>query len=250
MNNMLPDNFKNEVYKYAKVVFLSSLLFVGFSTYISLRRGYYDLYIINKVLAGVAAIDFSIIILLGPLSRLFNFVDKHLQLRKEFGIVGMVLAVTHAVSSFFFLSNKFPLTFYFEKQLLPFIFGLIAIAILIGLFIISFEKIIILLGRARWWKISYWGMRVLFALTVLHVFVMKWNGWVDWYMKGGTKELVHPEWPGGGLLVGWFVAFVLLVRIAELFGPRIGKIMWYLTVVLLPIIYFLTFWRGTSLFLK
>lgn len=247
---MLTESLKYELQKYAKVVFVSVLLFVGFSTYISLRRGYYDLYIINKVLAGVAAIDFSIIILLGSLSRLFNFVDKHLELRKEFGIVGMVLAVTHAVSSFFFLSNKFPPKFYFENQLLPFIFGLIAIAILISLFIISFEKIIILLGRDRWWKISYWGMRGLFVLTILHVFVMKWNGWVDWYMKGGTKELVHPEWPGGGLIVGWFLAFTLLVRSAELFRPRIGKIVWYLTVVLLPIIYFLTFWRGSYIFLK
>ncbi len=247
---MLSDHLKYELHKYAKVIFLSILLFVGFSTYISLRRGYYDLYIINKVLAGVAAIDLSIIILLGPLSRLFGFVDKHLELRKEFGIVGMVFAITHAVSSFFFLSNKFPFKFYFEKQLLPFIFGLIAVVILICLLIISFEKIIIRLGRARWWKMSYWGMRVLFVSVILHVFVMKWNGWVDWYMKGGTKELIHPEWPGGGLIVGWFMAFALLMRIAELLGPRIGKIMWYLTIILLPIIYFLTFWRGASIFLK
>lgn len=247
---MLSNNLSNELQKYTKVLLVSASLFIGFSIYISLRRGYYDLYIINKVLAGVAAIDFAIIILLGPLSRLFVFADKHLELRKEFGIVGMILALSHAVSSFFFLSNKFPLTFYFERQLIPFIFGLFAAAVLIGLFIISFEKIIIMTGRAKWWKMNYWGMRTLFVLVILHVFVMKWNGWIDWYMKGGTKELVHPEWPGGGLIVGWFVAFALLMRFAELLGPRIGKIMWYLTVVLLPIIYFLTFWRGASIFLK
>jgi len=247
---ILPESLKHEFKKYAKVIFVSIILFAGFSIYISQRRGYYDLYIINKVLAGVAAINFSIIILLGPLSRLFNFVDRHIELRKEFGIVGMVLAITHAVSSFFFLSSRFPLKFYFEKQLLTFVFGLISVAILICLFVISFEKIIIRLGRARWWKMSYWGMRLLFVLVILHVFVMKWNGWVDWYMKGGTKELVHPEWPGGGLIVGWFVAFALLMRIAELLGPRIGKIMWYLTVILLPIIYFLTFWRGASILIK
>lgn len=250
MNIMLSDNLRNELKKYTKVLLVSVFLFIGLSIYISLRRGYYDLYIINKVLAGVAAIDFSIIILLGPLSRLFVFVDKHLELRKEFGIVGMILALSHAVSSFFFLSNKFSLIFYLETQVKPFIFGLFAVIILIGLFVISFEKIIIKLGRARWWKMNYWGMRTLFVLVILHVFVMKWNGWIDWYINGGTKELVHPEWPGGGLIVGWFVAFALLMRIAEFLGPRIGKIMWYLTVILLPIIYFLTFLRGASIFLK
>jgi len=247
---MLSDNLRNELQKYIKVFLVSTSLFIGFSIYISLRRGYYDLYIINKVLAGVAAIDFGIIILLGPLSRLFNFVDKYLELRKEFGIVGMIFALSHAVSSFFFLSNKFSLIFFLETQVKPFIFGLFAVIILIGLFVISFEKIIIKLGRARWWKMNYWGMRILFILVILHVFVMKWNGWIDWYMKGGTKELVHPEWPGGGLIVGWFVAFALLIRFAELLGPRVGKIMWYLMVVLLPVIYFLTFWRGYFIFLK
>ena len=75
------------------------------------------------------------------------------------------------------------------------------------------------IGRERWWQLQYWGMRITFVLVFLHVFIMKWGGWVKWYKVGGGKELVHPEWPGAGLLIGWFMAFVVLVRLAEFISP-------------------------------
>lgn len=241
-------HFWAEFRKYSIVLLVSALLFIGFSEYIALRRGYYDLYIANKVFAGVAAINFGIIFLLGPLTRLFNFADHYLELRKEFGIVGFFLALFHVVASFFLLPQKFSIEYFFTRGMGPFIFGLIATILLIFTFIISFEKIINLLGRARWWKMQYWGMRAIFIFTVLHVFVMKWKGWVEWYQVGGGKGLAHPNLPGAGLLVGWFMIFVLLIRIAELFGRRAGRVMWYTTVIFLPLIYLFTFWRGSTNF--
>ena len=70
---------------------------------------------------------------------------------------------------------------------------------------------------------------------------------MNWYLSSGGKELVHPEWPGAGILIGWFMFFVILFRIAEYVNPKLGKIFWYLSVILLPIVYVLTFWWGIQL---
>jgi len=100
------------------------------------------------------------------------------------------------------------------------------------------------IGREKWWQLQYWGVRLVFVFILLHVFIMKWGGWVKWYQVGGSKELVYPEWPGAGLLVGWFMAFVVLVRLAEFIGPKPGRAAWYGSVILLPVIYIATFWWG------
>ena len=92
-----------------------------------------------------------------------------------------------------------------------------------------------------------WGLRLIFGLVVSHVFVMKMGGWIGWYKVGGGKELVHPEWPGAGLLVGWFMVFVVLIRLAEFGGRRFGRIVWYVSVLALPVVYLVTFWWGRRL---
>ena len=95
---------------------------------------------------------------------------------------------------------------------------------------------------------QYWGIRSVFLLVFLHVFVMKWSGWVGWYRRGGGKELIHPEWPGAGLLVGWFMAFVVLLRLSEFVSPKLRRVIWYVSSISLPIIYIATFWWGNQLF--
>jgi hypothetical protein len=205
------------------------------------------LYIANKAFAGTAAILLGVIFLLGPLSRLFDFADRYLELRKEIGVVGMLFAFAHVLSSFFFLPHKFPMGDFFSKSLLTTLFGLIATGVLLFVFLISRHAIMTWLTPRRWWPMQYWGLRIIFVFTALHVFVMKWSGWIMWYKNGGGPELVHPEWPGGGLLVGWFIAFVICIRIAELFGRTVGRCVWYLSIVGLPIAYYLTFTFGGKL---
>ena len=220
------------------------LLFVILSIYLFYRRGYYDLYIANKIFAGVAAVLLGIILLIGPGSRLFSFPDRYVQYRKEIGIVAFFLAFIHSVVSFFFLPSKFPLSAFLGTLNWPFIFGLAATIILVAIFFISNDRVMAAIGRERWWRLQYWGVRLTFILIFLHVFVMKWSGWVKWYKVGGSKELLRPEWPGAGLLVGWFIAFVLLVRSAEFVSPKLGRVAWYGSAILLPVIYIATFWWG------
>ncbi len=219
-------------------------LFMLFSVYLYNRRGFYDLYIMNKVFAGEAAVLLGIVLLIGPLSRFFSFPDRYVQYRKELGIVAFFFAIAHGISSYYFLPNRFPVDIFYGALWWPFVFGLAGIIFLIGIFIIGNNFVMRKMDPRVWWPLQYWGVRIVFALTALHVFVMKWSGWISWYQKGGAKELVHPEWPGAGLLVGWFMVFVIFVRIAELGGQKLGKTAWYVSVIVLPIIYIATFWWG------
>lgn len=237
-------NWKYQFQQYGAALAVTVLLFVILSVYLFFRRGYYDLYIANKIFAGVSAILLGIVLLLGPLSRLFSFPDRYVEYRKEMGIVAFFLAFIHSIVSLFFLPSKFPLARFIEKLNWPFIFGLIATIILIAIFFISNNRAMNAIGREKWWRWQYWGARFAFALIFLHVFIMKWGGWVKWYKVGGGKELARPEWPGAGLLVGWFMVFVVLVRLAEFVSPKLGRTIWYVSVIFLPVIYIATFWWG------
>ena len=237
-------NWKYQFEQYGAALIVAIPLFIILSFYIFYRRGYYDLYIANKVFAGVAAILLGIVLLIGPLSRLFSFPDHYVQYRKELGIIAFFLALIHGFVSFFFLPSKFPLTGFIEKLNWPFIFGLIATMALMAIFFISNNRALNAIGKIRWWQLQYWGVRLTFIFVFLHVFIMKWGGWLDWYKSGGSKGLVHPEWPGAGLLVGWFMVVVVLMRLAEFVSPKLGRIAWYASTIVLPAIYIATFWWG------
>lgn len=228
-------DWKYQFRQYAVAVVWAFLFFGLLSLYIFYRRGYYDLYIANKAFAGSGAILLAIVFILGPLSRFFNVFDRYLQYRKEVGIVAFFLALTHGLVALFFLPAAFNW---------PFVFGLAGLAVLVILFFISNSWVENRLGTERWWRLQNWGLRVVVGLTILHVFVMKYAGWINWYKVGGEAFLVHPELPGGGLLVGWFLIFVFLVRLSEFGGVRFGRLVWYFCVLALPIVYLFTFWWG------
>ncbi len=93
-------------WEYGVAIVIGVLFFVGLSVYLYYRRGYYDVYIANKIFAGTSAILLGIVLLLGPLSRAYDRFDRWLKYRKEIGIIAFVLALTHSITSFFFLTEK------------------------------------------------------------------------------------------------------------------------------------------------
>jgi DMSO/TMAO reductase YedYZ heme-binding membrane subunit/predicted heme/steroid binding protein len=241
---MMKIDWKYQLRQYAVALILAALIFVSLSLYIFFRRGYYDLYIANKAFAGDAAMLLGIIFLLGPLSRFFAIFDRYIQYRKEIGMVAFFLALAHSLVSFFFLPSKFTVGRYLSAINWPFIFGLTGLILLVILFFISNGWMENKIGAKRWWWLQNWSLRLVVILTVLHVFVMKYAGWIRWYAVGGESFLAHPELPGGGLLVGWFLVFALLVRGAEFGGVKFGRMVWYLSVIGLPVVYLFTFWWG------
>lgn len=237
-------DWKYQFQQYGVALATAIPLFVILSVYLFYRRGYYDLYIANKIFAGVATILLGITLLIGPFSRLFSFPDRYIQNRKELGIVALFLALIHEIVSLFFLSSKFQLSGFLGTLNWPFIFGLTATIVLVAIFCISNDRAMAVIGRKKWWKLQQWGVRFAFILVILHVFIMKWSGWVKWYKVGGSSDLIHPEWPGAGLLVGWFMTFVVLVRFAEFISLKLGRVACYASIIVLPVIYIAIFWWG------
>lgn len=201
---------------------MASVIFLFLSFYLFLRRGYYDLYIINKVLAGTSTILLGFVLLLGPFSRLYQIFDRFLIYRKELGIIAFFFALIHGLASFFFLPSHFSFP-YFQKNFAVFWLGFSGLLVLTFLFLVSFEKIIEKIGRPRWWSFQVWGVRLAACLIFLHLFLMKYPGWIKWLQIGGSADLKRPFLPPASLLVGLFGFFVFSVRIFELLGEKLAR---------------------------
>lgn len=198
------------------------VVFVGF--YLYLRRGYlFDAppsadawFVPNKAIATGGALLLAFTFLIGPLTRYFNRFDTWLAYRKEIGIVGGLLAISHGFISFFALPKKFP-----QDRLMASMqeepWGLLGAILLILLFIASFRRVIDWMGGVPWWFFQRWGLRLVVLFTVLHVGLMKWSGWKKWFLEGvpKTPELAHPWMTPASILAAIFVAWVVLVRLYE-----------------------------------
>lgn len=226
---------KNQLTQYSIALAAALAIFLPLSVYLYFRRGYYDLYIANKAFAGAAAALLGLILLIGPLNRFCGWGKSWLQYRKELGIVAFILTAVHVLVSL----PPWPWRFSWS-----FVYGLTAITVLSVIFLISNNFSQKRIGFKRWWRLQYWGARLAFLLVGLHVFLMKWPGWVNWYRLGGGPKLVRPDWPGAGLLVGWFMVFVVLIRLAEWIRPSFGRATVYFAAVALPLIYLASFWWG------
>lgn len=101
-------NRKHQFQQYGFALLIATLLYTIMSFYLFNRRGYYDLYIVNKIFAGVSAILLGIILLIGSGSRLFSFPDRFIRYRKGLGITAFFAALAHFISSFFFCRQNFP----------------------------------------------------------------------------------------------------------------------------------------------
>jgi len=209
-------------YVIALLIATALTVFMGF--YLFIRRGYFFdapptadmLYVPNKAIVGAGTVLLAFAFLIGPIVRYFDRFDKWLGYRKEIGIVGGFLVFFHAIISYFLLPLKFPQA-YLTFDSLQFSAGLIGIFLLIFLFIISFKKAIDLIGASRWWFLQRWGLRLVILFTLIHVYSMKWSGWMKWLKQSGapTVELANPQMAGLGILVMLFVTWVVIVRLYE-----------------------------------
>src|SRR3989338_10107917 len=101
---------------YSKPFLVTILFFFFFSFYLYLRRGYFDLYIANKVFGSVPVATLALVAMIGPLSRAYQRFDGWVLVRKELGILAMFLAVIHGIISLFFLPGKFKPDYYFSPE--------------------------------------------------------------------------------------------------------------------------------------
>lgn len=193
----------------------------GLILYLTARRGYFDLSIVNKSLASASLILLGIILLIGPLSRLYQRFDTWVNYRKELGILAFLLGAVHVYLSMFSLAKRGPFGLFQSRPLVAYS-GLLGLLIMAYLFIISFEKIKQKIGVSQWWRMQYWGARITGAAIFVHMSVFKYSEWNTW-LSGKAENLARPDWPPVSLLVAIFFAFVILTRLSEAINAKAGQ---------------------------
>lgn len=214
----------SNVRDYAVAILIATLLTVFLGLYLFLRRGFvFDaplgtdaMYVPNKIIANSGMLILAFSFLLGPIVRYFDRFDTWLGYRKEIGIVGGFMAIFHGIVSYFYLPKNYP-NEYIDLASIEFSAGLLGAFFLFFLFIISFKKAIELLGASRWWFLQRWGLRLVIALTLTHLYALKFDGWVRWFRDSAlpSSELSVPWLPGASLLASAFVTWVVIVRLYE-----------------------------------
>lgn len=203
-----------DIARWLKSILIALVVFFILSFYLIERRGYYNLYIINKVLGSTAAILAGITLIIGPLSKKLLFFAREMSIRRHLGLIAFFLAFLHVIVSLFFLSNKFPLAWYI-KEWLPITFGALAIIFWIYMTNLSRNSKIIELTAPVWEKRLSIAGQIAFVLIFLHLTVMKTEGWLKWF-NGEVKQttqLANPDFPPASLFVLFVITTVIVYRI-------------------------------------
>lgn len=183
--------------------------------YAVVRYGVAGLSSLNKSLATSTLFLLGIVLLLGPLSRLFAIFDHFLKYRKELGILTFFTGVTHVYLSMFPLARRGPFGFY-QNQPLSAYAGLTGLVIMVFLLLLSNAAIERAIGTKLWWKLQYWGARLAFIAISFHMIILKYAGWGKWF---ADRQILPPL----ALIATVSVAFVLVVRLSELFGSAAAR---------------------------
>ena len=100
-----------------------------------------------------------------------------------------------------------------------------------------------LLGTKLWWELQYWGARLAFVLIGVHMVVLKYKTIVSWAMPGNLPEAGSHIPP----LIVWeaqFLLLVLVIRLSELFGVKIARIITQVSTALVLVVLLWTTFAG------
>ena len=209
---------RESIRQYAVAVAVAAGLAASLSIYLTVRRGYFDLSILNKGLASASLLLLGIILVIGPLSRVYDRFDRWMLYRKELGIVAFVLGATHVYLAMFPLARRGPFGFYLARPWSAFP-GLAGLLIMAVLFAFSFDIVKQKLEQTTWWKLQFRGVRLAALAVLFHMSILKYTEWISWY-QGNAGQIAHPSFPPASLLVAVFSALVILVRATELFWNK------------------------------
>lgn len=163
---------------------------------------------INRGMSMGTLVLLGIVLLLGPMTRMFGGAWRTLFIfRKELGVVAFVTGITHVYLSMFVFARSSPFGFYIGMPWSAYP-GLVAMIIMAVLCFFSFHKTQSLLPPAVWWKMQYMGARTAFFGIMMHVVVLRYDSWLMW-MQG------EPALPPAALLGTVFAAFVLVIRLID-----------------------------------
>lgn len=193
---------------------ISLFIFVVFSFYLYIRRGYYNLYIINKVLGSSAAILAGFTLIVGPLSKRIKVFTSFLPIKRHLGLIALYFAIAHIVASLVQL-ERFPFPDWYLEEWIPVTFGIATVAIWVYMKYLSSNDVIKKLGIEVWKKRLSIGGKIAFISIFFHLVVMKYQGWIRWFQGEvrQTPQLAHPSYPPASLFVFFILSGIIMYRI-------------------------------------
>ena len=231
---------KESLFQYTcAIVFAAGLVF-GLYQAEALASGEPGLSALSVATASGTLFLLGFVLLMGPLSRMFAIFDWALKFRKELGITTFFTALTHVYLVMFPLARNGPWGLYRSRPFSAYP-GLEALIVLFVLLVFSWNWSMKLLGTKLWWELQYWGARLAFVLIGVHMVVLKYKTIVSWAMPGNLPEAGSHVPP----LIVWeaqFLLLVLVIRLSELFGVKIARIITQIsTALVLGVLIWTTF---------
>lgn len=233
---------KESLFQYTcAIVFAAGLVF-GLYQAEALASGEPGLSALSVATASGTLFLLGFVLLMGPLSRMFAIFDWALKFRKELGITTFFTALTHVYLVMFPLARNGPWGLYRSRPFSAYP-GLEALIVLFVLLVFSWNWSMKLLGTKLWWELQYWGARLAFVLIGVHMVVLKYKTIVSWAMPGNLPEAGSHVPP----LIVWeaqFLLLVLVIRLSELFGVKIARIITQISTVLVLVVLLWTTFAG------
>jgi len=212
---------KENLRRWEKSILIGLFFFTIFSVYLYLRRGYYNLYIVNKVFGSTSVILAGITLLVGSLSKTLPTLTKFMTIRRQLGLLAFIFGLFHIVVSLA-QSERFAWFSWYLNEWIPVGFGLVAIIIWTYMAYISRNKKIQEMGADIWKSRLSISGKLGFLTIFLHLTIMKYQGWLRW-LDGQVKqtpELSNPSYPPASLFVFIFMVGVILYRLINDFRRK------------------------------
>src|SRR3989344_6455530 len=220
---------REQLRQYFRAFLLALAVFAVFSLYLFLRRGYFNLFILNKVLASASLVLLGIVLLIGPISRFYNRFDKWLIYRREIGIMAFFMALAHGLIS------------YSGKTSPALLWGIISLMIMALLFLTSSKFTEDRMNRRFWVELQSWGVRLGTLFAFWHLAALKYSGWLKWLNLERDQKLALPDLPPASLLGALFIGFVAATRLAEIFGATIARKIFEISFIILMLAFIFLF---------
>jgi len=205
---------QQELTRWVQSIVYTFVIFAFFSIFLYLRRGFYNLYIINKVFGSAAAVLAGLTLLIGPLSKRFTYFSHLMTIRRQLGLVAFSLALAHIIASLV-QQKRFPFPAWYQGEFIPVIVGILAILVWGYMAYISRNKKIKEMGAEVWKKRLSLAGQLGFLGIFIHLIVMKYQGWIRWFQGQvkQTPELVNPSYPPASLFVFTIMLGIIVYRI-------------------------------------
>ena len=198
------------------------VFFLLMSALLYARRLDYNLFILNKTIAGTAVFLIGMSFAIGPLCRFWpGFWVQRLHWKKYFGVFGFMTAALHSFLSFVMLSPAYyPRMFTEAGKLTPdgelsMLFAIVSFLIFAVVSITSLPEVERSLDSRQWKFIQRTGYAA-YILVLLHLVILKWRGWLE--PSNWLNGL-----PPGSLIAFVFIMLVFLLRIAVMLMPPLEQ---------------------------